>query len=100
MHPQILKDSPGLCTICGMALVPVNAAVESNAFMLSESRIQLANRIDKNTFEPRMVVTGEEDASQIIILSGLENAGEVVVSGAYLLSSIYPEKRNQPDGGA
>ena len=43
MHPQILKDGPGLCPICGMDLVPVNAAVENNGFMLSESQIQLAN---------------------------------------------------------
>jgi P-type Cu+ transporter len=26
MHPQILKDAPGDCPICGMALVPVGAA--------------------------------------------------------------------------
>ena len=43
MHPQIVKDGPGSCPICGMDLVPVNAAVENNGFMLSESQIQLAN---------------------------------------------------------
>src|SRR5688572_18984928 len=26
MHPQILRDGPGDCPICGMALVPVGAA--------------------------------------------------------------------------
>ena len=26
MHPQVLKDAPGDCPICGMALVPVGAA--------------------------------------------------------------------------
>ena len=41
----------------------------------------------QNTYSPRMVQTGEEDAERIIILSGLENVKEVVVSGAYLLSS-------------
>ena len=43
MHPQVLKDGPGLCPICGMNLVPVNARVESNGFMLSESQMQLGN---------------------------------------------------------
>jgi Cu(I)/Ag(I) efflux system membrane fusion protein len=47
----------------------------------------------KNTYAPRMVRTGEEDAEQIIILSGLENVKEVVVSGAYLLSSEFILKK-------
>lgn len=47
----------------------------------------------KNTYTPRMVRTGEEDAEQIIILSGLENVKEVVVSGAYLLSSEFILKK-------
>lgn len=47
----------------------------------------------KNTFSPRKVITGEEDAERIIILSGLEDAHEVVVSGAYLLSSEFILKR-------
>jgi Cu+-exporting ATPase len=31
MHPEVLKDRPGDCPICGMALVPVGAAEEDNA---------------------------------------------------------------------
>jgi Cu+-exporting ATPase len=31
MHPEVLKDAPGDCPICGMALVPVGAAEEDNA---------------------------------------------------------------------
>ena len=47
----------------------------------------------KNTYSPRMVKTGEEDAEKIIILSGLENVKEVVVRGAYLLSSEFILKK-------
>ena len=47
----------------------------------------------KNTYSPRMVRTGEEDADRIIILSGLENVKEVVISGSYLLSSEFILKR-------
>jgi Cu(I)/Ag(I) efflux system membrane fusion protein len=47
----------------------------------------------KNTYSPKMVKTGEEDAERIIILSGLENVKEVVVSGAYLLSSEFILKK-------
>lgn len=47
----------------------------------------------KNTFSPRMVKTGEESSDQIIILSGLEDVKEVVISGAYLLSSEFIFKK-------
>jgi len=47
----------------------------------------------KNTFSPRMVKTGAESSDQIIILSGLEDVNEVVISGAYLLSSEFILKK-------
>jgi membrane fusion protein, copper/silver efflux system len=50
-------------------------------------------RTAKNTYSPRKVQTGEEDADRIIILSGLENVEEVVITGAYLLSSEFILKR-------
>ena len=43
MHPQIIKDEPGSCPICGMDLVPVTTGSKTNELMLSESQIQLAN---------------------------------------------------------
>lgn len=50
-------------------------------------------KTSKNTFLPRMVRTGEESSDQIIILSGLEDVKEVVISGAYLLSSEFILKK-------
>ena len=40
MHPEILKDAPGDCPICGMALVPVGAAAaqEDNAELRDHTR--------------------------------------------------------------
>jgi len=40
MHPEILKDGPGDCPICGMALVPVGAvaAAEDNAELRDHMR--------------------------------------------------------------
>jgi Cu(I)/Ag(I) efflux system membrane fusion protein len=52
-------------------------------------------RTAKNTYSPRKVQTGEEDADRIIILSGLENVEEVVISGAYLLSSEFILKKGK-----
>lgn len=44
MHPQVVKETPGSCPICGMDLVAVTAGdSDSPALMLSESQILLAN---------------------------------------------------------
>jgi Cu(I)/Ag(I) efflux system membrane fusion protein len=40
-----------------------------------------------NSFSERKVTTGAEDASQIVVTSGITNGEEVVSSGAYLLHS-------------
>lgn len=47
----------------------------------------------KNRFSPRKVETGAEDASRILISSGLVGSEEVVASGAYLLYSEYVLKK-------
>ena len=41
MHPEVRQAGPGFCPICGMALEPVNAALESGA---SEERIDMTRR--------------------------------------------------------
>ena len=46
-----------------------------------------------NTFTFRKVITGAEDAKQIIITSGIVNGEEVVSSGAYLLHSEFLLKK-------
>lgn len=46
MHPQIRRDAPGKCPICGMDLIPLNqnvADVDPNAIHLTREAAQLAN---------------------------------------------------------
>lgn len=44
MHPQIVRDAPGSCPICGMDLVPIKKTGASNtSLVLSESQMKLAN---------------------------------------------------------
>lgn len=50
-------------------------------------------KVGKNTFAPRLVRTGAESENEIIISSGLKDAKEVVISGAYLLSSEFILKK-------
>lgn len=46
MHPQIRKDKPGKCPICGMDLIPIETStvdVDSNSIHLSKEALELAN---------------------------------------------------------
>ena len=45
MHPQIIKDKPGNCPICGMKLIAVEKkeGTDADAIMLSDQQVQLGN---------------------------------------------------------
>lgn len=62
MHPQVIKNEPSTCPICGMDLVPVNASGAKNELMLSDSQIQLANvrtmPISSSSFSSSKVLNG------------------------------------------
>lgn len=43
MHPQIIRNKPGNCPICGMELVPFDQDKKDPGLTLSESQVLLAN---------------------------------------------------------
>lgn len=43
MHPQIVRDEPGTCPICGMELVPFDKDRQDAALTLNDNQIALAN---------------------------------------------------------
>ena len=43
MHPQIVRDKPGTCPICGMDLVVFDRTNKDESITLTESQIALAN---------------------------------------------------------
>jgi Cu(I)/Ag(I) efflux system membrane fusion protein len=49
----------------------------------------------KDSFEPALVKTGEENDNQVEILEGLKNGDQVVATGAYLLYSEYILKKGK-----
>lgn len=50
-------------------------------------------RLDETTFEQRMVETGIENAKFVEVLSGVKEGEEIVISGAYLVSSEFILKK-------
>ena len=103
MHPEIIKDEPGPCDVCGMALVPIedlgyvsnlNAAapllVPSSAVLRTGKRaivyVALPDK-DRPTYEGRVIALGPKAGDEFIVKSGL-NAGELVVTnGAFKIDS-------------
>lgn len=86
---------PGMQATVLLPKSKINQAISLpvDAVIRDEKGAHVWIKTGENTFEPRMVKTGEEDADQVIILSGLERQQDVVISGAYLLTSEYILKK-------
>ncbi|SHG63273.1 efflux RND transporter periplasmic adaptor subunit [Pedobacter caeni] len=52
-------------------------------------------RKGKDSFEPKLVITGQENYNQVEITKGLQNGEQVVITGAYLLYSEYILKKGK-----
>jgi Cu(I)/Ag(I) efflux system membrane fusion protein len=120
MHPEIVKDSPGECDICGMPLVPAEKfgfvasseptenpiLVPASAVLRTGERAIVYVRIPEKVepvFEGREIVLGPKTGDYYIVSSGLD-AGELVVTkGAYKLDSELQIKARpsmmNPDSG-
>ncbi len=104
MHPEIVKDHPGTCDICGMPLVPAeelglvpgdaeaepSLVIPASAPLITGKRaivyVRLPDR-EKPTFEGRDVVLGPRTGDQYIVYHGLEEGEQVVVAGNFLIDA-------------
>lgn len=120
MHPEIVKDGPGACDVCGMALVPAATlgyttpttgaaplVAPASALLRTGKRavvyVKLSNK-DQPAFEGREVVLGSEADGSVIIVSGLTEGDEVVTHGAFKIDSALqilarPSMMNPTGGG-
>jgi membrane fusion protein, copper/silver efflux system len=120
MHPEIIKDGPGPCDICGMDLVPAEEfgfvadvethgeplLVPASAVLRSGPRAVVYVRLPERetpTFEGREIVLGPRVGAQFIVASGLEEGEIVVTRGAFKLDSELQIKGKpsmmNPDAG-
>ena len=120
MHPEIVKDGPGDCDICGMPLVRAedigyieaneNAAaplvVPTQAVLRTGKRaivyVELPDR-DKPTYEGREITLGSRADDVFIVKEGLMAGERVVVNGNFKIDSALqiqakPSMMN-PEGG-
>ena len=121
MHPEIIKDAPGLCDICQMKLVPAeelvgymtatddpNAAplvIPASAPLITGKRavVYVAIPGQKGRYEGREVVLGSRAGDYYVVRSGLDEGERVVTRGAFKIDSALqimakPSMMN-PQGG-
>ena len=104
MHPEIVKDAPGTCDICGMELVRAEdlgyAAVASDAeppLIIPVSAVLHTGKrsvayVEKPkqkepTFEGREVLLGPRAGDFYLVEAGLREGEEVVTEGAFAIDS-------------
>ncbi|MEX0642375.1 MAG: efflux RND transporter periplasmic adaptor subunit [Pirellulales bacterium] len=101
MHPQIIRDEPGQCPICGMDLVPTseygfaNAPVaQPQSLYVPRSAVLMAGgnsvvyvETEPGRFEIRPVTIGPILQDKIVILDGLKAGENVATAGNFLIDS-------------
>ena len=103
MHPEIVKDNPGKCDICGMDLLPAeelgyvqdpNAepplVVPASAVLRTGKRAVVYVEMpdtDRPTYEGREIEIGARAGDVFIVSSGLGLGDRVVTNGAFKIDS-------------
>ena len=101
MHPQIIRDTPGECPICGMDLVPTSRygyadqpVVQPKSIYVPRAAVLMAGtgsvvyvETEPGRFEIRPVTIGPILRDRIVILSGLKPGELVATAGNFLIDS-------------
>ncbi|MEZ6113981.1 MAG: efflux RND transporter periplasmic adaptor subunit [Pirellulaceae bacterium] len=101
MHPQVIRDEPGDCPICGMELVPTSRFGYSNtpvaqpkSIVIPRSSVLMAGEYsvayvetEPGRFELRTLALGPIVAGQAVVLDGLKPGERVATSGNFLIDS-------------
>ncbi|MGE4488957.1 MAG: efflux RND transporter periplasmic adaptor subunit [Kiritimatiellales bacterium] len=102
MHPEIVKDEPGSCDVCGMPLVPAEElgyvtedataplVIPATAPLITGTRavvyIEVPNR-EAPTYEGREITLGPRAGDFYIVHKGLAEGERVVTQGAFKLDA-------------
>lgn len=101
MHPQIIRDEPGDCPICGMPLVrtseygfadvPVSRAkslhVPRSAVLMAGGNSVVYVETKPGVFELRPITIGAILKDKIVVLEGLKSGEKVATAGNFLIDS-------------
>jgi Cu(I)/Ag(I) efflux system membrane fusion protein len=122
MHPEIVRDAPGKCDICGMDLVPAETfgytavqrssgeaplLIPTSAPLITGTRavVYLQMPSDEEVvFEGREVTLGPRAGDYYVVKQGLSEGDKVVTNGAFKIDSELQIQAKpsmmSPQGGA
>ncbi len=105
MHPEVVKDGPGACTVCGMPLVPAEdlgyvpaqvsdedkpLIIPKTAPLITGKRAVVYVAVpntERPSFEGREIVLGPRAGDYYLVTSGLEPDERVVTHGTFKIDS-------------
>lgn len=100
MHPEIVKDRPGKCDVCGMALVRAESlgfvggesksqqlVIPTSAALITGERAVVYVEKEPGLFEGRQVTLGPQNGDFYVVRSGLAAGDKVVTNGAFKIDS-------------
>jgi len=104
MHPEIVKDGPGTCDVCGMPLVKAEElgytaagaedkeaplVIPAAAPLITGTRavVYVAVPEKEGTFEGKEIALGPRAGDYYIVKAGLQEGENVVVNGAFKIDS-------------
>ena len=121
MHPEIIKDEPGFCDICGMTLVSTKSlgyqfveetaehaplVIPASAPLITGKRAVVYIKVSgkQNVFEGREIVLGPRAGDYYLVREGLSEGELVVVNGNFKIDSAIqilakPSMMNPEAGG-
>lgn len=101
MHPQVIREKPGDCPICGMDLVPTSklgyaseplpkqqvVTVPRDAVLMTGENSVIYVETDPGRFEIRRVTVGPMTDDRAVILEGMAPGETVATNGNFLIDS-------------
>ncbi|MCB9871286.1 MAG: efflux RND transporter periplasmic adaptor subunit [Planctomycetes bacterium] len=103
MHPEVVKDGPGKCDVCGMDLVPAESlgyvppataqkplVVPASAVLVTGTRAVVYVAVPdqaRPTYEGREVILGPRAGDYYLVRAGLREHERVVTNGAFRIDS-------------
>ncbi|MFN3159195.1 MAG: efflux RND transporter periplasmic adaptor subunit [Rubinisphaera brasiliensis] len=101
MHPQIIREEPGDCPICGMKLVPTSRygysdepvarkeslVIPRSALLMAGEQSVVYVETEPGRFELRNVELGPILTDRAVVLDGLKAGESVATSGNFLIDS-------------
>lgn len=103
MHPEIISDKPGPCTVCGMDLVPAHEygftrrdeksdnplLIPASAPLITGKRAVVYTKVSskEGIYQGRTITLGLKAGDYYIVKSGLRQGDLVVTKGAFKIDS-------------